>query len=441
MSFSTSSNLNSLSPKSLGPRQTKQTGSLSNGVSSEEIDEAIIRTIFLKNKRNELFVQQNPELARQYVPHSPYLTTPPRTIQYEETFKPKEERRRLRFEDKLKQFGKLGDIPGAEFKALGRKGFPSEHRNAVYAHLLQISKFEAKYGANYFADCLRVDIPSSIGRVIQADLPRTLSAFAATCGSTTTKQSLMKMLRDVLWAFAVHKPEIGYCQSMNFIAAFFLSIFGCARKAFYALVQLIDSPTSPYIGLHIPGYYSPGMSQLLTDIGALERMCRSRLGERAYSDFFESREVMNLSLIVSEWFHTVFITVFPIRTVQRIFDFIISNADGSNKVMFRLSYVVIKNLINQRNTIHDLDGVMQGHKRMTRTWVDHNGLIIAATRGVRMFSKRDLASWKHETEGASKKSGKHSSSGTASLTGMPPGITMMRLEDAIAPPTNPNLAA
>ncbi len=40
---------------------------LVNGINSEEVDEAIIRTIFLKNKKNELFIQQTPELAKRYV--------------------------------------------------------------------------------------------------------------------------------------------------------------------------------------------------------------------------------------------------------------------------------------------------------------------------------------------------------------------------------------
>lgn len=403
--------------------QAKMSPILSNGVNPEEVDEAIIRTIFLKNKKNELFIQQSPELVK-------------RTSEYEDKFKPKDERRRVRFNDKLNQYKNRFDlIPSEDYREFGRKGFPAEHRSGIYTHLLGLDSFEAKYGSNYFVNCLRVDIPSSIGRVIQADIPRTLSAFAATCGSTSTKQTLMKMLRDVLWAFAVHKPEIGYCQSMNFIAAFFVSVFGCSRKAFYALVQLIDSPTSPYIGLHIPGYYSQDMSQLITDIGALEMMCRSRFGNRAYENFFEKREISNLSMIVSEWFHTLFITVFPIRTVLRIFDFLVSNSNGSNKVLFRISYVVLKTLISKRDELRDLDGVMQGHKKITKNWIDHNGLIVASTRGLRLFSRTDLTKWKEDVI----KRIPHKNSARSHGTGIS-GITMMKLDEAIAPQTRENLA-
>jgi len=381
-------------------------------------EESIVGQIFKKSP--EIFIQSTPELIRH-------------VAEYQEKFIPKEERRRMRFVESLKRgMGKYSGISPDEYREFGRKGFPSEHRHAVYSHLLRIDEFEAKYGGqSYFEKCLGTDIPLSIGRVIQVDIPRTLSSLFLSCGEKT-KQLLMKMLRDVLWAFAVHKPEIGYCQSLNFIAAFFLSIFGSTRKSFAALVQLIDSPTSPYVGLHIPGYYAPGMTQLLSDISVLELMSRSRLGERGYRNFFEKREISNLSMIVSEWFHTLFITVFPIRTVERLFDFIISNSGGTNKVIFRIAFTLIRELIERKSELVDLDELMRGHKRITRNWVDHNFLIKSATRGLRLFSRKDLDKWRgdvvrqHVHGGASNKH---------IPTGQPVGNTMMRLEEALAPQT------
>ena len=386
-----------------------------------EIDESLIRSIFLKNKKAELFVPESSELSKE-------------TQAYQNWFESKEDRRRTRF---IARLGKANmdysKISGVEYRELGRKGFPGEHRAGIYEHLLDLSAFEAKYGSEYFFRCLKTDIPSSIGRVIQADLPRTLSSFVATCGEVT-RSTLMKMLRDVLWAFAVHKPEIGYCQSMNFLAAFFISVFGSAKKSFYALVQLIDSPTSPYIGLHVPGYYAPGMRQLLTDIGVLEVMSQKRLGEKVFREFFEKREVTSLSMIVSEWFLTCFVTVFPIRTVMRLMDFFVSNCGGCNKVLFRVAFVIIRELVEKKREIVDLDQVMQGHKKMTKNWVKHNELIISATRGIKLFSRKDLDHWRHViTQSLSQ----HSSHGNS---GLPMGSTMMRLEEALAPQTQATLS-
>lgn len=388
---------------------------------TEEVDENIIRTIFLKNKKNELFVQQSPELLIA-------------TENYQGIFAPKDARRRSRLVARLAKAGRnLSSLTAEELREFGKKGFPEEYRSKAYEVLLNIESFEVRYGKDYFSKCLKTDIPSSVGRVIQVDIPRTLNAFVSTCGEVT-RATLMKMLRDVLWAFAVHKPEVGYCQSMNFIAAYFLSIFGSAKKSFYALVQFIDSPTSPYVGLHIAGYYAPGMAQLLTEIGVLEEMCRSRLGEKSYRNFFERREISHLSLIVSEWFLTCYVTIFPLRTTQRVMDFLISNGGGSSKVLFRIAYVLLTELVKRPHELADLDQVMQGHKRITKNWVDHNRLIVGATRGIKMFSRSDIERWRKKVLYRMNGTG----SGGSSLA-HPTGTTMMKLEEAIAPQTTTTL--
>lgn len=376
-----------------------------------------IRSVFSARKRNEIFISSSPDLVRE-------------TVKYQENFfLAKEERRRVRINERVRKLNlnSVTNLSDLDLREFGRKGFPTEYRCILYERLLALSDFQSKYGEFYFEKCLKTDIPSSIGRVIQVDLPRTLSAFTSSCDEKT-KQLLMKMLRDILWAFAVHKPEIGYCQSLNFIAAFFLSIFGSSKKSFYALVQLVDSPTSPYIGLHIPGYYAPGMTQLLSDISVLELMCRSRIGEKTYRNFFDKREISNLSMIVSEWFHTLFITVFPIRTVERIMDYVLSNCGGTNKVIFRIAFTIIRELVERKHELVDLDELMTGHKRITRSWVDHNMLIKSSTRGIRLFSKTDLDKWR--------KIDRDRRQGQNGYTSQQPvGNTMMKLEEAIAPQT------
>ena len=393
---------------------------------SYSIGETELRNIFI-SKESELFLQPSAELERL-------------KAEYRERFRPKQLRRDARFAARLSLAGgKYENISAFEFREFGRKGFPRAKRHLIFAHLLRLSDFEAKYGVEYFGQCLQTDIPSSIGRVIQVDIPRTLSFFVSTCGEKT-KGILMKMLRDVLWAFAVHKPEIGYCQSMNFIAAYFLSVFGSAKSSFYALVQLIDSPTNPYVGLHIPGYYAPGMSQLLVDIEVLELFTRSRVGSREYEVFFERREISNLSMIVSEWFHTLFVTVFPIRTVDRVFDFMLTGT--SNKSIFRIACTVLKDLSRRKKELIDLDSVMQGHKRITKLWVDGNQLVVASTRGLRMFTGKRLELWRSQVREVRRNDPQHHSA-------QPVGNTMMKLEEAIAtqntlmsvPPTLPEEGA
>lgn len=48
-------------------------------------------------------------------------------------------------------------------------------------------------------------------------------------------------LRNVLEAYSVYKPEVGYCQSMNFLAGFILMVSGGQEKEtfwfFYAILE------------------------------------------------------------------------------------------------------------------------------------------------------------------------------------------------------------
>ena len=48
-------------------------------------------------------------------------------------------------------------------------------------------------------------------------------------------------LRRVLLAFSVHKPDVGYCQSMNYVAAMLLLCLELSEeRAFWVMVALID---------------------------------------------------------------------------------------------------------------------------------------------------------------------------------------------------------
>lgn len=49
------------------------------------------------------------------------------------------------------------------------------------------------------------------------------------------------MLRNVLHAFAVRRPEIGYCQSMNFLVATLLLVLDHdEEEAFWVLSRVIE---------------------------------------------------------------------------------------------------------------------------------------------------------------------------------------------------------
>lgn len=46
-------------------------------------------------------------------------------------------------------------------------------------------------------------------------------------------------LRRILYAFAVHNPSIGYCQSLNFVAGMML-IFMSEEESFWLLITVVE---------------------------------------------------------------------------------------------------------------------------------------------------------------------------------------------------------
>ena len=78
---------------------------------SPEIDESLIRAVFLKNRQKELFIQDAPELERA-------------SQAYRESYHSKEERRLARFCVRLgRAKNDYGSMSLAEYRSFGKKGF------------------------------------------------------------------------------------------------------------------------------------------------------------------------------------------------------------------------------------------------------------------------------------------------------------------------------
>lgn len=95
-----------------------------------------------------------------------------------------------------------------------------------------------------------VSCACSTGVVIAQDLPRTFPSNAWVASAEG-----QSALRNILLAFSVHKPDVGYCQSMNFVAAMLLLCLDLSEeRAFWVMVALIDDNgqwLAPHPPLHL----------------------------------------------------------------------------------------------------------------------------------------------------------------------------------------------
>eukprot|EP00435_Cladocopium_sp_Y103_P060114 s182_g21.t2 len=163
------------------------------------------------------------------------------------------------------------------------------------------------------------ELPSSILDVIEADVARTFpndKKFQESGGPES--------LRQVLIELAKQDKELGYCQSLNFIAANFLMVLSSQEMALAAVRQLI-------LKLQTRQWYTDGMRQLRGDTAVLEEMVRERLPA--------VHQVLTLHrfdflFVTSKWFLCLFAATLTDEVLRRVWDVLL--VDGIEAV-FRIS--------------------------------------------------------------------------------------------------------
>jgi hypothetical protein len=129
-----------------------------------------------------------------------------------------------------------------DLKAMCRRGIPAAYRASVWQHISLSTANRSRYPAGYYQHLLRRakdKLKKSVADDIDKDLDRTFpehTYFDAEEGR--------EGMRRVLTAFAVHNIDIGYCQSLNFIAGMML-LFMCEEDAFWLLVTVAEKVTAP----------------------------------------------------------------------------------------------------------------------------------------------------------------------------------------------------
>lgn len=224
--------------------------------------------------------------------------------------------------------------------SLMRKGVPPELRGELWAHCLGLklatggealplplviqADAQAEQQEADVAEAAPVHgaargVPSHIAEIIEADVARTFpedNEFQQANGPAK--------LRRVLQGFAAADADLGYCQSLNFLAAVFLMIFHDERVTLAAVGQTL-------LKLGIRNWYTNGMHQLRADTVVLEDLMHERL-LGTYRAFQAHK--FDLMFVSSKWFLCLFATVLRGEALRRVWDVLL--CDGIEAV-FRVS--------------------------------------------------------------------------------------------------------
>ena len=303
--------------------------------------------------------------------------------------------------------------PGPKTRKFVRKGIPPEWRGAAWFYYAGGPAILAKHGGLYSKllqhKAKRIDVEA-----IERDLHRTFpdNINFKPPGSSTTdagnhkvineddtvqakpeEPPIISSLRRVLFAFSIYNPNIGYCQSLNFIAGMLLLFVDNEEQCFWLLNVITH--------IYLPGTHEMSLEGSKVDLGVLMTEIRDtmpavwdkiggELEEQPASRPSTSRSIRRpkfrrrvqgslsterlppITLCMTAWFMSCFIGTLPIETTLRVWD--VFFYEGS-KTLFRVALAIFKNGESEITSVSDpmeMFGVVQA---MPRKMLDANELL------------------------------------------------------------------
>lgn len=223
--------------------------------------------------------------------------------------------------------------------ALVRHGVPQELRAKVWMHCLgigaQSNSPSTMSGTGKLIDQqfpgadnlsvveLAAALPAGVADVIDADVMRTFPShdlFQQSGGA--------ERLRRILLTHAANDAEMGYCQSLNFLASMFIIVFPDDAAVLEGIGRL-------FVKLGIRSWYTDGMRQLRADTVVLEELLEERLPVvcKALRDL-----KFDLLFATSKWFLCLFATTLEGESLNQVWDIIV--CDGIEAV-FRVAFALL----------------------------------------------------------------------------------------------------
>lgn len=142
----------------------------------------------------------------------------------------------------------------------------------------------------------------------------------------------LDILRRILTAFIVDSPEVGYTQSMNYIAGFMMLVVNLDKPlaaeesasaeedAFWLTYALCRRAIS--------GYHSPDLGGLRTDLHVFNTLMAVKMTE--LSEHLTQLGFPKIDFVVSRWFLCCYFGVLPAETAVRAMDLFFAATHGGS---------------------------------------------------------------------------------------------------------------
>lgn len=221
--------------------------------------------------------------------------------------------------------GKMSD----KLKERCRKGVPSKCRGIAW-QLLVGSHEEMEKESNrgvYGALVRKPFVDPELEGVIERDLGRTFPTHVLFRQDNGSGQAI---LRNILHAYAVVDPEVGYVQGMGYIVGALLTQMP-EEEAFWCFYMLMYSDKYRLRDMYRPGF--PMLQLMFFQLKCLLQQQLPKLAQHLQD------MGADMSFFASQWFLTLFVYHFQFRALLRVWD--IFMMEGW-KIVFRVAIALMK---------------------------------------------------------------------------------------------------
>jgi len=232
-----------------------------------------------------------------------------------------------------------------KLKRYVRKGIPKEYRAEMWMKISSAFEMKKQFPNKYKDLLASGDVEKSVKEAIHGDIGRT---YPENIYFIDTDDGLLGPLSNVLTAYAIHNPSVGYCQGLNYITGMLLLVTKNETDAFWLLQQMLDEL--------LPDFYMSKMHGLRVECRVLDLLLLS-----AHPDLhahFKKYQV-DMEIVATKWFICLFMDVLPIETVLRVWDCLFFEG---NKIILRVAYsliVINKEKFLEKGNFTDIYGVFK----------------------------------------------------------------------------------
>jgi TBC1 domain family member 6 len=201
-----------------------------------------------------------------------------------------------------------------------KHSIPKKNRPAVWMKWSGAEELRSEHEPSYY-ETLKLTAPEEkVSKQIELDLPRTCPQHADF--GEINSMGVLK-LRNVLYAYAVRNKELGYLQSMNFIAAQLLLVTDNEEQTFWILTAVVERMLGE-------GFYLGGLGSLLKSIDTFAALVAEKLPQVSQK---LNRVGLNISFRVPNWFLCMFFNSLKPEVVTRVWDLFFFHAENTTAAL------------------------------------------------------------------------------------------------------------